>query len=352
MEWCKRLCCPINWTTVSQEERTTIGASTECFPRFLLKRKTLLQIVFVLNILYNISDIVELSNISKYSDDTQLTDSSFSKFVAIIVILFIINLARTVLLFLAQYNWNKYKFSIMMIGISGIVTLYLQIFIMFAPIDSLVETKGDIIEKSGNYLIIMINMLYFYIQLFMPSIMLINSILFATDNLTSIFNDSGELKIINKVLVAIYVPVYTILFLIIYQIATSIIHISGFPQLYITLGVIVWLLYTLKVLSTLFQHPKKWYAETIINITLLIIVYILLSKLLGKDVVIMLIKTLLQMYISYLSISVATNDFIMYILMTFRNKDNTLLDSFIHDVKNTRTNTQTAIEFENLPASV
>lgn len=363
MECCKRLCCPLNWIKLDFNEQKYMNSTSRQTQQFLVKRKTLIRTVLVLNILSIISDIAETIQTYTSSDFSVLTGSSFNKLIAIDSIMLILKfITGILLLFFAQYHWEKYNWSTFFTCIAGIITFYFQMFIMIEPAYDIIDLDTNSIVEPAVKVIFSVKVIFYYFKMFLPCIMLINSILFAVDNLSQIFSDSGELKIVNKILVAIYIPVFTMLFFIVYQLITNFINfrediintygswlewIPEFNNLYLILGVIAWILYTIKILTTLLSHPSKPYIELSVNLVLLSVIIILLYKFM-KNSVIGIISFMIQTYFSYLSISIVTNDFVMFVLLKWKNENNLSADSFDKDIKGVNQTANNTIEFENL----
>lgn len=306
--------------TVSQKEDLLIGNLSDISKKFIVRRKTILTVIAVITTISTILSIVDVINMytSLNIEDPIITGKSINYLLMLDIFSLLIVLLKSGFLWLARYNWNNYKKSSTCILISGFFCLYIQLLELFIPLRKII-TLNDDSNFADNFSLFysIANILLNKIVYYFPSIFLIQSIIGRTNVLMMIFTDSCIFMILYKTLVAIYIPLYTIIIGLIFQLTVDV------------LLFFIWLLYTIQLLLPLIAMQWKTMIETLISIILLILSYILLDTYNYN-----LIQILIQSFFGYLFISVVLSDYIIRVIMNHRlnNEKTTLIETFIEDI--------------------
>ena len=178
--------------------------------QILLKRKTLIGWILIANTASFVWAIVDtVSNYREFS--SEIPSSLVNSSLTIDIIILIADGIRVLMLGMAQYWWNQYYKSAKFIKVAGFVMIYLPLIYLFFPFIKIFN-----FDEYHHYLI-QIQIYYDLFLTVMPNLLLIQSVLSTSNTLIPMFINTHEFNLLSQVLLAIYIPVYSIALGIIFQ---------------------------------------------------------------------------------------------------------------------------------------
>ena len=157
------------------------------------------------------------------------------------ILLYVIHLS---LMILAEYYWKDYKKSSIFTIISGIIIVFLHPLILYIHYRNIINIGDDIVDDFTEFGIVL-QVFYKIVNFIIPNLLLIQSMINTFSKLACIFTDSYELMFAKYILLMVYIPLYTIIFGLLY-------HINYDPK--ILVFVVFYTLYLLLTVVTKYSN--------------------------------------------------------------------------------------------------
>lgn len=313
IECINRICC--GSVNLNPRELALTDQYNEFTKKFLATRKTtlgFLSIVAVLSICinaYNFYDteqlVIQISN--QLNNDTvnvivQIINALLGYFLAITIII-------AVLIITMYMTWYKYRFNMTLSKVLGGIIILYPIILLYIPAKSIIYAY----LSTGEYIIdvaIVWGVIFLIIDIVIsssvPTLLLLQTFLMRISSLSMQFQKVHEYRIIPLVLMIVYIPIYLILFGILFEI-TNDYWIYGFVITYTTY----------LMTPIICQNKYAYYLSWIFGIASLIIVGYLLLTYLQYNIYLAIIQSYSQCLLTNLLVS----DFVNSIIMKFKNPD-------------------------------